>query len=58
MSHVSIVMVVCSSCRVRGIPNVIDNLSMGIVEPFWYASVICVVRESQCVALEAVSVAP
>ena len=25
------VMVVSSSCSVRGIPNVIDNLSMGIV---------------------------
>ena len=28
------VIVVCSSCSVRGIPNVIDHLSMGIVELF------------------------
>ena len=51
------VMVVCSSCRLRGIPKVKDNLSMGIVELLWYASVICVMRERQCVSLETMSVA-
>ena len=50
--------VVCSGCSVRGIPNVMDHLSTGIVELLWYASLICVLRESLCVALEAVSVAP
>ena len=49
--------VVCSSFRVREIPNVIDNFSMRIVKLLWYASVICVMWESQCVALEAVNVA-
>ena len=57
-SHTSIVMVVCSNCRVRGTPTVIGNLSIGIVEQLWYASVIWVMRERQPVALEAVSVAP
>ena len=52
------VIVVCSSCSVRRIQNVIDHSSMGIVELLWYASLICVLRESLCVALEAVSVAP
>ena len=36
----------------------INHLSMGIVELLWYASIIFVMWESQCVALEAVSVAP
>ena len=52
------VTVVCSSCSVREIPNVIDHLPMGIVELLWYASVICVMRERLCVAMDAVSVAP
>ena len=52
------VMVVFSSCRISGIPSVIDNLLIGIVVLYWYASVIFVMRESQCAALEAVSVAP
>ena len=51
------VIVVCSSCSVRGIPNVIDHLLTGIVEFLWYASVICVMRESLCVALVALRVA-
>ena len=40
-SLATIVLVVCSSCRVRGIPNVIDNMSMGIVKQLLYASMIC-----------------
>ena len=52
------VMVVCSSCSVWGILNVIDHSSMEIVQLLWYPSLICVTRESQCVALGAVSVAP
>ena len=35
-----------------------DHLLTGIVELLWYACLICVMRESLCVALEAVSVAP
>ena len=50
------VAVACSSCHVRGVPNVMDHLSTGIVELLWYAYVICVTKESLCVALEAVSV--
>ena len=50
--------VVCSSCRVRGIPNGKENLSMGIVVLLWSASVICVMREGQCVAPVDLSVAP
>ena len=50
-------LVVCSGGRVREIPYVMNNSSMGIVELLWYASMICVKRESQCVALEAVRVA-
>ena len=57
-SHASMVAVDCSSCSVRGIPNVMDNSSTGIVVLLWYASLICVLRESLCVALETVSVAP
>ena len=57
-SHASMVAMVCSSCSVRGSPNMIYHLLTGIVELLWYASVICVMRESLCVALEAVSVAP
>ena len=52
------VAVVCSSCSVRGIPNVIDHSLMGITEVLWYASLICDMRESMCVALKAVSVVP
>ena len=51
------VAVVCSSCSVRRIPNVIIHLSTRIVELLWYASLMCVLREILCVALEAVSVA-
>ena len=36
----------------------IDYLLMGTEELYWYASVICVMKESQYVVLEAVSVAP
>ena len=35
----------------------IDNLSMAIVELMWYASMICVMGDSLCVALEVVNVA-
>ena len=51
-------MVVCSSCRVRGFPNVIDILSIGVMELLWNASVIFGIRVSLCVAIEAVSVGP
>ena len=51
------VAVVCSSCSLRGIPNFMDLLSTGIVGLFWYASFICVFRESLCVALEDLRVA-
>ena len=52
------VILVCSNCSGRGIPNVMDHLLTGIVELLCYASLICVLRESLCVALEAESVAP
>ena len=39
------VMMVCSNCSARRIPNVIDNLSMEILELFQFASVICIMRE-------------
>ena len=57
-SHAYMVAVVCSSCSVRGFPNVMDHLSTGILELLWYASLICVLRESLYVVLEALSVAP
>ena len=52
------VAVVCSSCSVRAIPNVMNHLLTRSVELLWYAFLICVMRESLCLALEAVSVAP
>ena len=52
------VAVVCSSCSVRAIPYVIVHSLMGIAELLWYAFLICVMKESLCLALEALSVAP
>ena len=52
------VMVVCSSCSVKGVLKVIDNSSIGVKELLWYASMKFFMRERHCVALEAGSVAP
>ena len=51
------VIVVCPNCSVRGILNVMDHLSMGIVELLLYDFLICVLRDCLCVSLEAMSVA-
>ena len=45
------ILVVCSNRRVRRIPNVNDSSSIGVEELLMKASVICVMRESLCVAL-------
>ena len=52
------ILVVCSNWRVRGMPNVNDSSSIGVEELLLYASVICVMRESLCVALADKWVAP
>ena len=45
------ILVVCSNWRLRRIPNVNDSLSTGMEELLLYNPVICVMRESLCVAL-------